>query len=90
MFGAMAVMVDESMVVAVSRDRSLLARVMPVDDRLLVKRDDAARAEMGAGRSMGVGWIRVDPRSIEDEATLDLWLDAAIRRLHHQDHTARR
>lgn len=81
MFGSIAIMLDDSMLVAVSRDgSSLLARVLPASDELLVQRTDATRAEMGTGRSMGVGWIRVDAESLSDDAVLDLWIGHALER----------
>ena len=60
MFGAIAVMVDDSMAVAVHKDGSILVRVDPSEDRYLLARPGASRAEMGVGRSMGEGW-RVRP-----------------------------
>lgn len=85
MFGAIAVMVDDSMVVAVNKDRSLLVRVDPDDDASLIQRPEASRAEMGAGRSMGAGWLRISATAIADDETLDLWLRSALKRLaqHH-------
>lgn len=82
MFGAIAVMVDDAMLVAVNKDRSLLVRVAPDDDPHLLRRAEATRATMGADRSMGTGWIRVDSDAIVDDAALDLWLRHALRRRH--------
>jgi TfoX/Sxy family transcriptional regulator of competence genes len=79
MFGAIAVMVDDAMLVAVNKDHSLLVRVAPEDDAQLLGRAEATRAEMGTGRSMGTGWIRVDSDAIADDAVLDLWLHHALR-----------
>jgi TfoX/Sxy family transcriptional regulator of competence genes len=81
MFGAIAVMVDGSLVVAVNKDRSLLIRVDPDDDAILSRRAEASRAEMGAGRSMGAGWLRVDEEAIAEDETLDLWLQYALTHL---------
>lgn len=81
MFGSIAIMLDDSMVVAVSRDgSSMLARVSPASDELLIERADATRAEMGTDRSMGVGWIRVDAASLSDDAALDLWIGHTLER----------
>jgi TfoX/Sxy family transcriptional regulator of competence genes len=80
MFGAIAVMFDDAMLVAVNKDRSLLVRVAPDDDGRLLDRPEAARAEMGEGRSMGPGWIRVDGAAIDDDDVLDLWLHHALVR----------
>lgn len=80
MFGAIAVMFDDAMLVAVNGDRSLLVRVAPQDDAEVLGNGGATRAEMGTGRSMGIGWIRVDGDAIADDAMLQLWLDHALRR----------
>ena len=77
MFGAVAVMVDEAMAVAAYKDGSLLVRVDPADDARLLERPDVSRAEMGAGRSMGEGWIRVEARALRDDPALKDWLETA-------------
>jgi TfoX/Sxy family transcriptional regulator of competence genes len=84
MFGTIAVMVDGAKLVAVGKDHSLLVRVHPDDDEVLLARPDATRPEMGSGRSMGVGWIRVDAAAIEDDETLDLWLAHAFSRTERE------
>lgn len=71
-------MVDDVMVVAVHRDGSLLARVDPADDAELLRNPYAHRAEMGAGRSMGEGWIRVDAEGLRTDEGLAHWLDCAL------------
>lgn len=84
MFGTVAVMVDDVMAVAAHQDGSLLVRVDPAEDRHLLADPDASRAEMGAGRSMGPGWIRVDARALGDEQGLSDWLSCATRHLAHR------
>jgi TfoX/Sxy family transcriptional regulator of competence genes len=79
MFGTIAVMVDDSMAAAVHKDGSLLVRVDPAEDTRLLENAGASRGEMGAGRSMGEGWIRVDAQTLGDDATLEAWLMAAMR-----------
>jgi TfoX/Sxy family transcriptional regulator of competence genes len=79
MFGAVAVMLDEAMVVAVRRDGSVLVRVDPDEDPELLERPEASRAEMGTGRSMGVGWMHVDGAAIEDDENLEDWVMVAVR-----------
>ena len=79
MFGAVAVMVDEAMVVAVHNDGSLLVRVHPDDDAELLTRPSAARAEMGAGRSMGTGWVHVGAAGVATDDTLGAWVEYALR-----------
>ena len=81
MFGVIAVMVDDAMAVAVRKDGSLLVRVDPAEDACLLENPDASRAEMGAGRSMGEGWIRVKARALRSDAALVGWLEAATRHL---------
>ena len=78
MFGAVAVMLDDAMLVAVNRNLSLLVRVAREEDDQLLREADAARAVMGTGREMGAGWLRVAPGP--DPARLDFWLRAALRR----------
>ena len=81
MFGVIAVMVDDAMAVAVHKDGSLLVRVDPAEDAGLLESPDASRAEMGAGRSMGEGWIRVEARALRSDPALVGWLEAAARYL---------
>jgi TfoX/Sxy family transcriptional regulator of competence genes len=81
MFGAIAVMVDDAMAVAVHNDGSLLVRVDPAEDAWLLESPDASRAEMGVGRSMGAGWIRVEARALCSDAALVGWLETATRYL---------
>lgn len=81
MFGVTTVMVDEAMAVAVHKDGSLLARVDPADDAALLSKPGTSRAEMGTGRSMGEGWIRVDADAVSSKASLLEWLQAATRYL---------
>ena len=77
MFGAVAVMVDDAMAVAAHQDGSPLVRVDPADDARLLHEPDASRAEMGAGRSMGEGWIRVGARALRSDPALDRWITTA-------------
>jgi TfoX/Sxy family transcriptional regulator of competence genes len=81
MFGTTAVMLDDAMLVAVHKDGSLLVRVDPAEDGRLLADAAASRAEMGRGRSMGAGWIRVGDRGVREDASLASWLDAATRHL---------
>lgn len=79
MFGGLAFMVEDRMVVCVSAGGSdLLVRVAPESDAQHLERTGAARAEMGKGRSMGAGWIGVDKSALTDEEALSYWMDAAL------------
>ncbi len=77
MFGAIAIMIDDAMAVAVNKDGSLLVRVDPAEDAQLLESAGASRAEMGAGRPMGAGWIRVEANALGSNAALQGWLDQA-------------
>lgn len=79
MFGGLAVMVGDRMVVCLSSGGGgLLVRVAPDRDAELVTRPGARRAEMGKGRSMGQGWIAVDESAVESDHDLRHWIDVAL------------
>ena len=78
MFGGLSFMVNEKMIVAVHGDGGLLVRVDPARNSELMARPGAEQAEMGAGRTMGPGWIRVDHDAIAADAQLSFWLDVAM------------
>jgi TfoX/Sxy family transcriptional regulator of competence genes len=90
MFGAVAMMLDNAMAVAVHKNGSLLVRVDPADDAELLERPGACRAEMGADRTMGAGWIRVEPAALVEDESLDCWLEAATRYLAQRSRAPRR
>lgn len=79
MFGGLALMVDDRMVVCVSGVGSdLLVRVAPERDPELVTKPGASRAEMGKDRSMGEGWITVDEQALNSDHDLRYWIDVAL------------
>lgn len=79
MFGGLAFMVDDRMVVCVSGGGgALLVRVSREQDEKLIERPGAHRAEMGKGRSMGEGWITVDRDSVSKKKDLDFWMREAL------------
>lgn len=79
MFGGLAFMVDDRMVVCVSGGGSdLLVRVAPDRDAVLVAKPGAKRAEMGKDRSMGEGWITVDEDALESNDDLRYWLSVSL------------
>lgn len=88
MFGGLAFMHDDRMVVCISRDGGLLARIAPERDAELVRRPGARRAEMGEGRSMGTGWIAVDRHQLDSDEELNFWMDACLD-FHAQGSTSR-
>ena len=79
MFGAVAVMLNGATIVAAQADGSLLVRVRREDDEELLQRPEAERPVMG-GRSMGVGWIRLDADAAGDDDMLDLWMRYALEK----------
>jgi TfoX/Sxy family transcriptional regulator of competence genes len=79
MFGGLAFMVKDRMVVCVSGGGSdLLVRVDPDSAARHLERPGAARAEMGRGRSMGPGWITVDKSAFVAEEDFGYWMEAAL------------
>lgn len=87
MFGGLAFMVDDRMVACVSAGGgALLVRVSRERDAEYLAVAGARRAEMGAGRSMGEGWIAVDRDAVDDETALRFWVDAVLE--HHAEATA--
>ena len=79
MFGGLAFIIDDRMVVCVSGGGSgLLVRVSPERDAQLVTRPGAHRAEMGKDRSMGEGWISVDDGALRSDDALQYWLDVSL------------
>lgn len=73
MFGGLAFMVADKLVVSVGRE-ALLVRVDHERHAELVTRPGAHEAEMGAGRSMGTGWLEVAESALADDADLRFWL----------------
>lgn len=78
MFGARAFMVNGSMVVAAQRAGDLLVHIDPARSPELLARPGAEQAEMGAGRTMGPGWVSVAREAIDTEERLASWIDAAM------------
>lgn len=78
MFGGLSFMVNEKMVVAVGGDGDLLVRIDPKRNEELVARPGATPAEMGAGRSMGPGWIHVDEEALTTDDDLTFWLGVSL------------
>lgn len=78
MFGSVAFMVNERMLVATWGDGDLLVRVDPERSSDLRLRNGVSQAEMGAKRtSMGPGWLAVKASAIADDASLLEWIDIA-------------
>lgn len=77
MFGGRAMIVGSTMVVSVGKDGSLLVRADADDHKALLADPGTAQADMGTGRIMGPGWIRVRPEATDDDR-LTFWVDTAM------------
>ena len=77
MFGGRAIMVNDKMIVSVGKTGDLLVRVAADHHETLLGEPGARRAQMGAGRDMGPGWITVAPEAIADDERLAFWVDVA-------------
>lgn len=80
MFGADCFMVDGAIAVAAHKDGTLLVHVDRIADPEHLQKPHASRAEMGAGRSMGPGWIRVAPEGVARDEDLGDWIAASLER----------
>lgn len=81
MFGGLAFMVEERMVVCVRSDRDLLVRAAPERADELLARPGARPAEMGPGRPMGRSWTSVGHDALSTDDDLRSWIDVALE--HH-------
>lgn len=78
MFGGLSFMVNDRMVVAAGRDGDLLVRIDPARNRELLALPGVKTAEMGAGRTMGPGWISVAHDELVADEQLSFWIDVAM------------
>ncbi len=78
MFGGRSFMVDEKIAVSALKSGGLLVRVDADRHEELLDRPGAAQAEMGAGRTMGPGWIEVDAVAIAEDNGLESWVALAL------------
>ncbi|AYD89121.1 hypothetical protein D5R93_01915 [Actinomyces lilanjuaniae] len=81
MFGGWSFMVNERLVVSALKDGGLLVRVDASRHDELLARPGASQAQMGAGRSMGPGWLEVGASALggpPGEEALSSWLALAL------------
>ncbi|WP_417563018.1 TfoX/Sxy family protein [Microbacterium sp.] len=78
MFGGRAVMVNDKVLVGAGKDGALLVHVDQKRHDELTARPGAAQAQMGAGRNMGRGWLRVTADAIETDDDLTFWVGVAL------------
>lgn len=78
MFGGLAFMVNEKMVVCVRSGGDLLVRSDPERADDLLTLDGARSAEMGVGRPMSKSWISVGNEAPVTDEDLDFWIGVAL------------
>lgn len=82
MFGALIFLVGGSILVGVRGGGGLLVRVDPAESEELLREAGPWYAQVAAmgGKDMGPSWLDVSPDAVEDDAGLDHWVGAALRR----------
>lgn len=81
MFGGVAFMVDERLVVSAGRRGDLLVRVPAERHDEYLDRPGAEQATMAKGRrTMGEGWVVVDPEALASDDDLAWWVTEALER----------
>lgn len=78
MFGGRSFMLNDKLVASAVKGGDLLVRVCAERHDELLARPGATQAEMGAGRTMGAGWISVSAQSIDTDEALSSWLGVAL------------
>jgi len=78
MFGGRSFMVNDKMIASALAAGDLLIRIAPERHDELAELPGAAPAEMGAGRTMGPGWISVSAESITSDERLSFWIGVAL------------
>lgn len=76
MFGTRAFLLDGRILVGARKEGVLLVRVTAERGTALLTEPGASVAVMGA-KSMGPGWIDVEPAAIEGDEALMFWIDHA-------------
>ena len=77
MFGTRAFLVRDRIVACAQKEGDLLVRIPAERHGSLLTYPGAIQAEMGAGRSMGPGWISVAADALDGDG-LALWLEVAL------------
>lgn len=76
MFGALCFMVNDKLLIGTMKDGALLVRIDPGRSADLMTKPGTEIPEMGPGRSMGPGWMRVAPAAADLD--LDFWIAEAM------------
>jgi hypothetical protein len=77
MFGGLAFMLDDRLLVCVQRENALLVRVARTRDAELMARPGTGRLRMGA-KQLDDGWILVDGAALQSDAEVAFWLGEAL------------
>jgi len=77
MFGVLAFMVRDTLVLAARPQGHLLVHVDPAGGADLRRRPGASQAQMKT-RSMGDGWLDVDASALSSDDDLALWVRTAL------------
>lgn len=78
MFGSIAFLVDDRLLVAAWGDGDLLVRVDPERSPELQRQPGVRIAEMGSSRrTMGPSWLTVEAARLVDDDALLFWIDVA-------------
>lgn len=84
MFGGRSIMVEDRMVVSVTKSGDMLVRVDPGRGPDLAELPGAEPATMGPQRrSMGPGWVSVAADALREDDRLAFWVGVAME--HHRD-----
>ena len=78
MFGGLSFMIDEKIAVSANAHGDLMVRCDPARVVELLDRPGAEPAEMGNGRRMSAGWIRVTDDGIRDDGDFEFWIESAL------------
>lgn len=78
MFGVRCFMVNDKLVVGARKNGDLLVRVPAEKHDELLAQPGASQSEMGAGRTMGPGWISVSAVALDTDEALTSWLNIAL------------
>ena len=78
MFGGLSFMVNEKMAVSANTHGDLMVRCDPARSEELLTREGTQVAEMGNGRKMSAGWIRVTEKGMDEDADFDFWIETAL------------
>lgn len=82
MFGALIFMVGGAILMGVRGGGGLLVRVDPTESEDLLREAGAYYAQVAVmgEKNMGPSWLDVSPDAVDDDAGLDHWVEAALRR----------